>query len=300
MSSESESENPTVTDEELSREIKNQLEAAHYKDLTLRTVRKSLEDKFKIDLVNRKPFIKAETTRYLQEYRNKTQEEKPAKPSKRAAQSSDEEAEPTESIRKVSVMKLDDGLADICGGKEMTRNEVLKKVWAYIRSANLQDANDKKLYHLDDKLKSVFGVSDIKMVEVNSLLSAHLTATNKKVEVTVASRKKSTKEPKGKASKEKKTRAPKLDENGNKIVKQTGLNKPLRLSPEMSEFVGESNMSRPQVVRKLGEYIKENKLQDPENRKNIKCDKKLSDLLGVSEVTGFSMNKYISKHFMKD
>lgn len=71
MSSESESENPTVTDEELSREIKNQLEAAHYKDLTLRTVRKSLEDKFKIEyaLPDPSPSVVSSTESHLSKLR---------------------------------------------------------------------------------------------------------------------------------------------------------------------------------------------------------------------------------------
>lgn len=69
------------------------------------------------------------------------------------------------------------------------------------------------------------------------------------------------------------------------------------LSSELSEFVGESTMSRGEVTRKIWEYIKANDLQDPENKRTIRPDTKLGVILGTSEpIDMFQMTKHVSKH----
>lgn len=51
-----------------------------------------------------------------------------------------------------------------------------------------------------------------------------------------------------------------------------------------------------QVVKQLWEYIKEKDLQDPENRKRIRCDDALKGLFGTDSTDMFKMNKLLSKH----
>lgn len=46
-------------------------------------------------------------------------------------------------------------------------------------------------------------------------------------------------------------------------------------------------------------YIKENKLQDPKDGRNILCDAALKDLFEVDEVTSFQMAKIIGPHLTK-
>ncbi|MBI4093911.1 hypothetical protein HY417_03020, partial [Candidatus Kaiserbacteria bacterium] len=52
-----------------------------------------------------------------------------------------------------------------------------------------------------------------------------------------------------------------------------------------------------QVVKKLWEYIKENNLQNPQNKRNIIADAKLKVVFGgKGEVTMFEMTKLVSAH----
>jgi chromatin remodeling complex protein RSC6 len=66
-------------------------------------------------------------------------------------------------------------LAEIVGGNPIPRTEVMKKVWAYIKKNNLQDAKNKRAINADDKLKAVFGgKKQVTMFEMTKLVSNHL------------------------------------------------------------------------------------------------------------------------------
>ena len=59
-------------------------------------------------------------------------------------------------------------------------------------------------------------------------------------------------------------------------------------------------MARTEVTKFLTSYIKEHNLQDPENKRRIRPDKKLAKLLNTSakdEVTYFNLQKYMKVHF---
>ena len=63
---------------------------------------------------------------------------------------------------------------------------------------------------------------------------------------------------------------------------------------------GEKALPRPQVVKKIWEYIKANGLQNPEKKSEILCDARLKAIFdGNATVTSFSLNKYISAHLTK-
>lgn len=75
-----------------------------------------------------------------------------------------------------------------------------------------------------------------------------------------------------------------------------GLNKLCSLSPELQAVVGETELPRTQVVKLLWAYIRENGLQDPENRRNIICNDVLRILFNTDSTDMFKMNKLLSKH----
>ncbi|GJC98992.1 DEK C terminal domain-containing protein [Colletotrichum higginsianum] len=50
------------------------------------------------------------------------------------------------------------------------------------------------------------------------------------------------------------------------------------------------------VVKKLWEHIKGNDLQDPENKRQIRCDDKMHAIFKQSRVDMFQMNKMIGAH----
>ncbi|MBV9218023.1 MAG: hypothetical protein JO366_10500 [Methylobacteriaceae bacterium] len=72
--------------------------------------------------------------------------------------------------------------------------------------------------------------------------------------------------------------------------------KPLQPSKELAAVVGAKPLSRPEVVSKIWEYIKKHKLQNPENKREILADDKLSPVFGKKKVTMFEMNKHIAQH----
>ncbi len=73
--------------------------------------------------------------------------------------------------------------------------------------------------------------------------------------------------------------------------------KPMNISPELAVIVGTGPMPRSEVVKKLWVYIKENNLQDPNNKRNINADENLKKVFGgKSTVNMFEMTKLVSKH----
>lgn len=65
-------------------------------------------------------------------------------------------------------------LAAIVGATALPRTEVVKKLWAYIRKNNLQDAQNRRNINADDKLKPIFGKGTVSMFEMTKLVSKHL------------------------------------------------------------------------------------------------------------------------------
>lgn len=72
-------------------------------------------------------------------------------------------------------MNVGPDLAAVVGAGPMPRSEVTKKLWAYIKQHNLQDAKNKRNINADEKLKKVFGgKAQINMFEMTKLVSGHL------------------------------------------------------------------------------------------------------------------------------
>ncbi|OAQ59370.1 SWIB/MDM2 domain-containing protein [Pochonia chlamydosporia 170] len=75
-----------------------------------------------------------------------------------------------------------------------------------------------------------------------------------------------------------------------------GFQKPFNLSSTLSEICGETQLSRPQVVKRLWEHIKANDLQDPADKRQIRCDAKMQAVFKQARVDMFKMNKEIGNH----
>ena len=79
--------------------------------------------------------------------------------------------------------------------------------------------------------------------------------------------------------------------------KPNGLQKVLQPSPELSAVIGAGQLSRGEVVSKIWAYIKQHKLQDPANKREIIADAKLKPVFGGKDrVDMFEMNKHLAKH----
>lgn len=72
-------------------------------------------------------------------------------------------------------MTISAELAEVVGKGPMPRSEVVKKLWAYIKKNNLQDAKNKRNINADENLKKVFGgKATVNMFEMTKLVSKHL------------------------------------------------------------------------------------------------------------------------------
>ncbi len=72
---------------------------------------------------------------------------------------------------------------------------------------------------------------------------------------------------------------------------------PLTLSPALSEVVGNKPLPRTEIIKKIWEYIKKNKLQDAKNRRMINADAKLKVVFGgKGQISMFELAKVINKH----
>jgi DNA topoisomerase I len=71
--------------------------------------------------------------------------------------------------------KLSKELQDIVGKKELSRPEVTKALWVYIKEHNLQDPSNKRRIVADEKLKKLFGgLESVDMFELARVISGHL------------------------------------------------------------------------------------------------------------------------------
>jgi len=73
--------------------------------------------------------------------------------------------------------------------------------------------------------------------------------------------------------------------------------KTMNISPALARIVGSKPLPRTEVVKKLWEYIKKNRLQDSVNRRNIKADSNLKEVFGgKGMVNMFEMTALVNKH----
>jgi len=66
-------------------------------------------------------------------------------------------------------------------------------------------------------------------------------------------------------------------------------------SGALSTVLQVDKLSRPQVVKQLWVYIKDNELQNPSNKREIMCDPKLKAVFGVEKIDMFRMNRVLGE-----
>lgn len=289
----------TINQEALIPEIRLILESSDLESLSRKMVRKQLEEKLGQDMMPYKGFINETILKLVEEIQAT------------AAADDEEEEEEEEKVVKPKgkrgeafnkPLALSPELAQVLGIEEISRPQLVKMMWEYIRKHDLQDPSNKRMILLDESMKKVFQRDYFTMFTMNKFIKRHV---RKPEELAVlengwesiprdgeSSEEDTSKEkkPRKKRKREKVKRAP----NPN-----SGIHKLLQLSDELACVVGEKEMSRPQVVKKVWEYIKQHELQNPENKREIVCDAKLSSLFGgIESVNMFAMQKCLKPHFL--
>ena len=69
----------------------------------------------------------------------------------------------------------------------------------------------------------------------------------------------------------------------------------VELHPYLAEILGETNLPRTQVTKKIWEYIKDHDLQDPSDRRYIICDDRLREIFNQDRISAFKIQGPLSK-----
>ena len=108
----------------------------------------------------------------------------------------------------------------------------------------------------------------------------------KKVAKKAPKKKAAKKAPKKKAAKKKSARKP-----------NAAFMAPLTPSPALADVIGNKGLPRTEIIKKIWDYIKKNKLQDQKNKRMINADAKLKTLFGgKSQISMFDLAKVVSKN----
>lgn len=116
------------------------------------------------------------------------------------------------------------------------------------------------------------------------------------------------------ASRHRRTARRQTNEDGT-VRQPSGFQKPVPISDALADFLGlphGSSMARNAVTKMISAYVKENGLQNSENKRIIVPDAKLKRILGKlvhpidkndpskgTGVTYFTLQKYLAPHFLK-
>ncbi|HEY8894474.1 MAG TPA: SWIB/MDM2 domain-containing protein [Niastella sp.] len=102
--------------------------------------------------------------------------------------------------------------------------------------------------------------------------------------------------PKKAAKKVAKKAAPKAAKKKSARKPNAAFMAPLTASPALAEVIGSKPLPRTEIVKKIWEYIRKNKLQDNKNRRMINADTKLKPLFGKDQISMFELAKVVNKH----
>lgn len=69
---------------------------------------------------------------------------------------------------------MSDELQAIVGAKQLTRPQIVKKLWVYIKAHKCQDAKNRRMINPDKKLSEVIGNKPVDMLKLATHLNKHI------------------------------------------------------------------------------------------------------------------------------
>lgn len=93
---------------------------------------------------------------------------------KKAATKKRSGAKRTPNAAFMKAMQPSEQLGAVVGSSPMPRTEITKKLWAYIKRNNLQDAKERRMINADDKLRPIFKKDQVSMFDMTKLIDQHL------------------------------------------------------------------------------------------------------------------------------
>ncbi|KAG2575466.1 uncharacterized protein LOC120642770 [Panicum virgatum] len=170
-------------------------------------------------------------------------------------------------------------LQTIVGETAMSRTQIVKQLWAYIRQNNLQDPDDKRKIICNDELRVVFGTDTTDMFKMNKLLAKHITPLD----------------PKDQIHNTKRMKAPTETPQPGPLINQPSV----VISDALAKFIGvDGTFPQEDALKYLWDYIKANQLEDVING-SILCDSKLQELFGCESIPMSGLSEMLGHHFIK-
>ncbi|RCV15065.1 hypothetical protein SEVIR_3G029600v4 [Setaria viridis] len=170
-------------------------------------------------------------------------------------------------------------LQTIVGETAMSRTQIVKQLWAYIRQNNLQDPDDKRKIICNDELRVVFGTDTTDMFKMNKLLAKHITPLD----------------PKDQIRDVKRMKAPTVTPQPGPPINQPSV----VISDALAKFIGtDGTFPHEDALKYLWDYIKANQLEDVING-SILCDSKLQELFGCESIPMSGLSEMLGHHFIK-
>ena len=83
---------------------------------------------------------------------------------------------------------------------------------------------------------------------------------------------------------------------GANMIAGSGITRPLKVSDDLKAIIGLSVASRAECIENLWAYLKENNLQNPDNKAFFTPDRKMAKVFGKDSIRSFSMSKYLGNH----
>ncbi|KAL5077425.1 hypothetical protein RYX36_016409 [Vicia faba] len=164
----------------------------------------------------------------------------------------------------------------IVGQPSMTRIEIVKQLWAYIKKNNLQDPSNKRKIICNDELRVVFETDCTDMFKMNKLLAKHIITLEP------------TKKPAPKKQKVEVELGTRSAEPAPSVI----------ISDSLANFFGVTGreMLQSEVLKRIWEYIKVNHLEDPVNPLAIMCDAKLKEIFGCESISALGIPEVLGRH----
>jgi len=199
-------------------------------------------------------------------------------------------------------------MAAVVGKRRANHFRLTKLLWKYIKAHDLQNPSKRTEILCDDALKSVFDGADVvTSFGMSKLLGAHIYKDGAPRTPAASSTTSATK-PSAKTAREEATttttttttttgKKRKQRASGGEDDDGVVADADYKGSAELAAFVGAKINSRFKLTKRMWQYIKAHDLQDPTNRRVIRCDDALRDLFGVDTFTQFELAKHLGKHF---